>query len=87
MLRCPDAGRLRERFAALSLAAFARPSAPTVCSQFRMLGVPELMRADRAGNVALANAVCTGVANDKAVPVLCDRRKRDLGASVRVSGD
>jgi uncharacterized circularly permuted ATP-grasp superfamily protein len=32
-----------------------------------MLGVPGLMRAYRAGNVALANAVGTGVADDKAV--------------------
>jgi uncharacterized circularly permuted ATP-grasp superfamily protein len=32
-----------------------------------MLGVPALMRAYRAGNVALANAVGTGVADDKAV--------------------
>jgi uncharacterized circularly permuted ATP-grasp superfamily protein len=31
------------------------------------LGVPGLMRAYRAGNVALANAVGTGVADDKAV--------------------
>ncbi|MFV0368208.1 MAG: circularly permuted type 2 ATP-grasp protein [Hyphomicrobiaceae bacterium] len=32
-----------------------------------MLGVPGLMRAARAGNVALANAVGNGVADDKAV--------------------
>jgi uncharacterized circularly permuted ATP-grasp superfamily protein len=32
-----------------------------------MLGVPGLIRAYRAGNVALANAVGTGVADDKAV--------------------
>ena len=32
-----------------------------------MLGVPGLMRAYRAGNVALANAIGTGVADDKAV--------------------
>jgi uncharacterized circularly permuted ATP-grasp superfamily protein len=32
-----------------------------------MLGVPGLMRAYFAGNVALANAICTGVADDKAV--------------------
>jgi len=32
-----------------------------------MLGVPGLMRAYRAGNVALANAVGTGVADDKAI--------------------
>lgn len=32
-----------------------------------MLGVPGLMRAARAGNVTLANAVGTGVADDKAV--------------------
>src|SRR4051794_17830792 len=32
-----------------------------------MLGVPGLMRAYRAGNVTLANAVGTGVADDKAV--------------------
>ena len=32
-----------------------------------MLGVPGLMNAYRAGNVALANAVGTGVADDKAV--------------------
>src|SRR5438105_5766301 len=32
-----------------------------------MLGVPGLMRAYRAGNLALANAVGTGVADDKAI--------------------
>jgi uncharacterized circularly permuted ATP-grasp superfamily protein len=32
-----------------------------------MLGVPGLMRAYRAGNVSLANAIGTGVADDKAV--------------------
>jgi uncharacterized circularly permuted ATP-grasp superfamily protein len=32
-----------------------------------LLGVPGLMRAYRAGNVALANAIGTGVADDKAV--------------------
>ncbi len=32
-----------------------------------MLGVPNLMRAYRAGNVTLANAVGTGIADDKAV--------------------
>jgi uncharacterized circularly permuted ATP-grasp superfamily protein len=32
-----------------------------------VLGVPDLMRAYRAGNVTLANAVGTGVADDKAV--------------------
>jgi len=32
-----------------------------------MLGVPDLMKAYRAGNVTLANAVGTGVADDKAV--------------------
>ena len=32
-----------------------------------MLGVPGLMRAYRAGKVTLANAVGTGVADDKAV--------------------
>jgi uncharacterized circularly permuted ATP-grasp superfamily protein len=32
-----------------------------------MLGVPELMTAYRAGNVTLANAVGTGVADDKAI--------------------
>jgi uncharacterized circularly permuted ATP-grasp superfamily protein len=32
-----------------------------------LLGVPGLMRAYRAGNVALANAVGTGVADDKAI--------------------
>ncbi len=32
-----------------------------------VLGVPDLMRAYRAGNVTLANAVGTGVADDKAI--------------------
>jgi len=32
-----------------------------------MLGVPGLMRAYRAGNLALANAVGTGIADDKAI--------------------
>jgi uncharacterized circularly permuted ATP-grasp superfamily protein len=40
---------------------------PEVFLPDSMLGVPGLMRAYRAGNVALANAVGTGVADDKAV--------------------
>jgi uncharacterized circularly permuted ATP-grasp superfamily protein len=40
---------------------------PTVFRKESRLGVPGLMRAYRAGNVALANAVGTGVADDKAV--------------------
>src|SRR5262252_5693390 len=40
---------------------------PEVFVAESMLGVPGLMRAYRAGNVALANAVGTGVADDKAV--------------------
>jgi uncharacterized circularly permuted ATP-grasp superfamily protein len=32
-----------------------------------MLGIPGLMRAYRAGNVAIANAIGTGVADDKAI--------------------
>lgn len=40
---------------------------PEVFRPDSMLGVPGLMRAWRAGNVALANAVGTGVADDKAV--------------------
>jgi uncharacterized circularly permuted ATP-grasp superfamily protein len=40
---------------------------PEVFRADSMLGVPGLMRAYRAGNVALANAVGTGVADDKAV--------------------
>src|SRR6202007_2450640 len=32
-----------------------------------LLGVPDLMKAYRAGNVTLANAVGTGVADDKAI--------------------
>jgi uncharacterized circularly permuted ATP-grasp superfamily protein len=40
---------------------------PTVFRADSLLGVPGLMRAWRAGNVALANAVGTGVADDKAV--------------------
>ena len=40
---------------------------PEVFRPDSMLGVPGLMRAYRAGNVALANAVGTGVADDKAV--------------------
>ena len=40
---------------------------PEVFRPESMLGVPGLMRAYRAGNVALANAVGTGVADDKAV--------------------
>ena len=40
---------------------------PQVFRPDSMLGVPGLMRAYRKGNVALANAVGTGVADDKAV--------------------
>ncbi len=40
---------------------------PTVFRADSMLGVPGLIRAWRAGNVTLANAVGTGVADDKAV--------------------
>jgi uncharacterized circularly permuted ATP-grasp superfamily protein len=40
---------------------------PEVFRPESMLGVPGLMRAYLAGNVALANAVGTGVADDKAV--------------------
>ena len=40
---------------------------PTVFRSDSLLGVPGLIRAWRAGNVALANAVGTGVADDKAV--------------------
>ncbi len=40
---------------------------PTVFRPDSVLGVPGLMRAWRAGHVALANAVGTGVADDKAV--------------------
>ncbi|HYD68104.1 circularly permuted type 2 ATP-grasp protein [Azospirillum sp.] len=40
---------------------------PEVFRPDSMLGVPGLMRAYRKGNVALANAVGTGVADDKAV--------------------
>ncbi|HEX2242288.1 MAG TPA: circularly permuted type 2 ATP-grasp protein [Gammaproteobacteria bacterium] len=40
---------------------------PEVFRPDSMIGVPGLMRAYRAGNVALANAVGTGVADDKAV--------------------
>jgi uncharacterized circularly permuted ATP-grasp superfamily protein len=40
---------------------------PEVFRSDSIVGVPGLMRAYRAGNVALANAVGTGVADDKAV--------------------
>jgi uncharacterized circularly permuted ATP-grasp superfamily protein len=40
---------------------------PTVFRADSLLGVPNLMRAYRAGNVTLANAVGTGVADDKAI--------------------
>ena len=40
---------------------------PLVFREDSMLGVPGLMGAYRAGNVALANAVGNGVADDKAV--------------------
>ncbi|MBB5352665.1 putative circularly permuted ATP-grasp superfamily protein [Haloferula luteola] len=40
---------------------------PTVFRKDSVLGVPGLMRAYRAGNVALANAVGTGVADDKVI--------------------
>jgi uncharacterized circularly permuted ATP-grasp superfamily protein len=40
---------------------------PEVFRRESMLGVPGLMQAYRAGNLALANAVGTGIADDKAV--------------------
>lgn len=40
---------------------------PTVFRKDSVLGVPGIMQAYRAGNVALANAIGTGVADDKAV--------------------
>jgi uncharacterized circularly permuted ATP-grasp superfamily protein len=40
---------------------------PTVFRPDSLLGVPGIMKAYRAGNVTLANAVGTGVADDKAV--------------------
>ena len=40
---------------------------PTVFRKDSLLGVPNLMKAYRAGNVTLANAVGTGVADDKAI--------------------
>ena len=40
---------------------------PTVFRPDSLLGVPNLMKAYRAGNVTLANAVGTGVADDKAI--------------------
>jgi uncharacterized circularly permuted ATP-grasp superfamily protein len=40
---------------------------PTVFRRESLLGVPGLIRAWRRGNVALANAVGTGVADDKAI--------------------
>jgi len=40
---------------------------PTVFREDSVLGVPGIMRAYRAGNVALANAVGTGVADDKVI--------------------
>lgn len=40
---------------------------PTVFRPDSVLGVPNLMKAYRAGNVTLANAIGTGVADDKAV--------------------
>jgi uncharacterized circularly permuted ATP-grasp superfamily protein len=40
---------------------------PTVFREDSLLGVPNLMKAYRAGNVTLANAVGTGVADDKAI--------------------
>ena len=40
---------------------------PTVFRKDSVLGVPGLMKAYRAGNVALANAVGTGVADDKVI--------------------
>jgi uncharacterized circularly permuted ATP-grasp superfamily protein len=40
---------------------------PTTFRPDSLIGVPDLMRAYRAGNVTLANAVGTGVADDKAI--------------------
>ncbi len=40
---------------------------PEVFNPTSMLGVPGLMRAYRAGNITIANAVGTGIADDKAI--------------------
>ena len=53
---------------------------PEVFRSDSMLGVPGLMRAYRAGNIILANAVGTGVADDKSVyPFVPDMIRYYLG--------
>jgi uncharacterized circularly permuted ATP-grasp superfamily protein len=53
---------------------------PNAFRRDSLLGVPDLMRAYRAGNVTLANAVGTGVADDKAIyPFVGDMIKFYLG--------
>jgi uncharacterized circularly permuted ATP-grasp superfamily protein len=49
---------------------------PKVFNKQSMLGVPGLMRAVRKGNVTLANAVGTGIADDKAVYAYTPRMVR-----------
>jgi uncharacterized circularly permuted ATP-grasp superfamily protein len=49
---------------------------PEVFNKQSMLGVPGLMRAVRKGNVTLANAVGTGIADDKAVYAYTPRMVR-----------
>ena len=46
---------------------------PLLFRQDSMLGAPGLLNAYRAGNVTLANAPGTGVADDKAVYSTCPR--------------
>ena len=60
--RGPRAGRRDLSPARRRLPRPRGASAPT-----SLLGVPDLMKAYRAGNVTLANAVGTGVADDKAI--------------------
>ena len=51
---------------------------PVVFRKDSVLGVPGLMNAYRAGNVALANAVGTGVADDKVIYYFVPRDDRIL---------
>lgn len=56
---------------------------PVVFNRSSMLGVPGLMSAVRAGNVAVANAVGNGVADDKAVYALSPNLSATTWAKIR----
>ena len=61
----PRFNEFRRQYGLEQLAGFDDFIDPTVFRKDSMLGVPGLVDAYRRGNVALANAIGTGIADDK----------------------